>query len=51
MAMLTALLGGSVLLNVFTVELPSGRRSSYPWFIVGLALYAGLLTAVTALGE
>ncbi len=50
-ALLTALLGGSVLLNVFKEELPSAGHSSYPWFIAGLALYAGLLTAVTALGE
>jgi hypothetical protein len=50
-AILTALLGGSILLNVFKEELPSTGRSSYRWFVVGLALYAGLLTLVTALGE
>ncbi|MGY1823423.1 hypothetical protein [Geodermatophilus sp. SYSU D00079] len=50
-ALLTALLGGSILLNVFKEELPSSGRSSFGWFLVGLALYAGLLTAVTALGE
>ncbi|RBY90198.1 hypothetical protein DQ244_12065 [Blastococcus sp. TBT05-19] len=49
-AVLTALLGGSILLNVFKEELPSGGRSSYPWFLTGLVLYAGLLTGVTALG-
>ena len=49
--MLTALLGGSVLLNVFKEELPSTGRSSFGWFLAGLALYAGLLTVVTALGD
>ena len=50
-ALLTALLGGSILLNVFKEELPSSRRSSYGWFLAGLTLYAGLLALVTALGE
>ena len=26
---------------------PSGRRSSFPWFLAGLTLYAGLLTLIT----
>lgn len=50
-SLLTALLGGSILLNVFKEELPTGRRSSFGWFFTGLVLYAGLLTAVTALSE
>ena len=50
-ALLTALLGGSILLNVFKEELPSTGRSSYPWFLVGLVLYAGLLALITAVGE
>lgn len=50
-ATLTAPLGGSILLNVFKEELPSTGRSSYGWFMVGLALYAGLLALVTALSE
>ncbi|MGY1780618.1 hypothetical protein [Geodermatophilus sp. SYSU D01036] len=50
-AVLTALLGGSILLNVFKEELPATGRSSYPWFLTGLVLYAGLLALVTALGE
>ncbi|RZU32586.1 hypothetical protein [Blastococcus saxobsidens] len=50
-ALLTALLGGSILLNVFKEELPSSGRSSYGWFLAGLGLYAGLLTLVTALGQ
>jgi MFS family permease len=50
-AVLTALLGGSILLNVFKEEVPSNRRSSFGWFLVGLTLYAGLLALVTALAE
>jgi hypothetical protein len=47
--LLTALLAGGILLNVFKEELPSATgRSSYPWFLAGLVLYAVLLTAVTA---
>ena len=48
---LTALLAGSVLLNVFKEELPSDRNASFGWFLAGLVLYAGLLGAVTALAE
>lgn len=47
----TAFLAGGILLNVFKEELPSPRRSSYKWFLIGLVVYAALLTAVTALGE
>lgn len=50
-ALLTALLGGSILLNVFKEELPSVSRSSFAWFLTGLTLYAGLLALVTAAGE
>ncbi|BBE24656.1 hypothetical protein MN0502_35390 (plasmid) [Arthrobacter sp. MN05-02] len=50
-ALLTAALGGSILLNVFKEELPSNRNSSFLWFTIGLILYAALLTAVTALGD
>ena len=47
-SLLTALLGGSILLNVFKEELPSARRSSFGWFLVGLVLYGTLLAATTA---
>ena len=50
-AVLTALLGGSILLNVFKEELPATGRSSYGWFMVGLTVYAGLLTLITAVSE
>lgn len=49
-ALLTALLGGSILLNVFKEEIPSDRSSSFTWFLTGLLLYAGLLGLVTATG-
>lgn len=48
-ALLTALLGGSVLLNVFKEEIPSTRRSSFGWFVTGLVLYAALLATITAI--
>ncbi len=47
-ALLTALLGGSVLLNVFKEEVPSNRSSSFAWFSIGLVLYSVLLAAITA---
>ena len=50
-ALLTALLSGSILLNVFKEELPTDRQSSFGWFLTGLVLYAGLLGLVTALAE
>ncbi len=49
-ALLTAGLGGSILLNVFKEELPATRRSSYRWFLTGVVLYAALLALVTASG-
>lgn len=50
-AILTALLGGSVLLNVFKEELPSERNSSFAWFTIGLVIYAALLASITAVQE
>lgn len=50
-AILTALLGGSVLLNVFKEELPSNRGSSFPWFLAGMVLYSILLALITAAAE
>ncbi|MDQ3607487.1 MAG: hypothetical protein M3459_01085 [Actinomycetota bacterium] len=49
-SLLTAALGGSIMLNVFKEELPSDRASSFGWFLIGVLLYAGLLALVTALG-
>ena len=49
--LLTAFLGGAVLLNVFKEELPGDRRSSFGWFLAGLLLYGALLTGVTALEQ
>ncbi|WP_309070248.1 hypothetical protein [Arthrobacter sp.] len=50
-AILTALLGGSVLLNVFREELPSNRGSSFPWFLGGLIIYSILLALITAVAQ
>lgn len=50
-ALLTALLGGSVLLNVFKEEIPSNRSSSFLWFTIGLVLYSLLLGIVTAMDQ
>lgn len=50
-ALVTALLGGSILLNVFKEEVPAGRRSSFGWFVVGLVLYAGLIVLLTVVSE
>lgn len=49
-SLLTAALGGSILLNVFKEELPSDRASSFGWFLLGVLLYAGLLALVTVVG-
>ena len=46
-SVLTAPLGGSILLNVFKDELPSAKSSSSTWFCVGLGLYSVLLAATT----
>lgn len=51
MALLTALLAGSILLNVFKEELPSNWRSSFPFFLSGTLLYSALLGLVTAVSE
>lgn len=50
-AILTALLGGSVLLNVFKEELPSNRGSSFAWFLTGLVIYSALLALITVVAE
>ncbi len=50
-SLVSAFLGGSILLNVFKEELPTDRRSSLVWFTVGLVLYGVLLALTTALAE
>lgn len=50
-SLLTAFLGGSILLNVFKEELPSSRGSSFGWFTTGLVGYAALLAATTFFAE
>jgi hypothetical protein len=50
-SLMTAFLGGSVLLNVFKEEIPPERESRFGWFVGGLLGYAVLLAAETALSE
>lgn len=47
MNVLTAFLGGGILLNVFVDELAPERHASFTWFTVGLAAYSGLLAIAT----
>ena len=47
-SLLTALLGGFVLLNVFKEEIPEDRDSRFPWFLGGVVSYGALLAVVTA---
>lgn len=49
LGLLTSLLAGSVLYNVFKEELPDHDRSSFPAFACGLVGNAALLTLLTAL--
>lgn len=46
-AVLTALVAGTVLLTVFKEELPSARRSRFGWFLAGLVGYSALLIMLT----
>ena len=46
-SLMTAFLGGSILLNVFKEEIPSERESRFGWFVVGLVGYGVLLAAET----
>lgn len=49
--LMVAFLAGSVLLNVFTQEIPTGGRSHYGWFLIGMILYGILLSLVTLLHD
>ncbi len=48
---LIAMLGGFVLFNVFSDELPRASRARYPAFLGAISAYAGLLLTMAALGE
>lgn len=50
-SLLSALLAGAVLMNVFKEEIPTGRRSSFPAFVGGLLVYGVLLVAVTVVED
>lgn len=43
--MLTAILAGFILFNVFVEELPSPKKSTFLWFLVGIASYIILLSS------
>lgn len=43
-----AAIGGFLLYNVFSDELPSERRVRFPAFALAAGCYAGILVAVTA---
>lgn len=47
-ALLSAFVGGGLLMNVLHNELPEGSRSSYPWFTLGAILGTVLLLIATA---
>ncbi|MEU4637173.1 hypothetical protein AB0F90_22460 [Micromonospora chalcea] len=47
MNVLTAFLGGGILLNIFVDELAPERHSSFTWFTIGLAAYSALLAFAT----
>lgn len=46
--LLTALLAGAILMNVFKEELPTAGRSSFGAFLAGAGVYTALLVLVTA---
>lgn len=50
-SVLTAVLAGGILLNVFKEEIPSTRRSHFGWFVVGVVFYSLLLAGVTLLED
>jgi len=47
---LTAILAGSLMFNIFKEELPSPENSSFRWFISGVVFYLVLLAGSWALG-
>jgi hypothetical protein len=51
LSLLSALLGGAILLNVLDQELPARREVRIGWFLAGLVTTASLLTALAAAGE
>jgi len=44
---LTAFLGGGIMLNIFHEELPPARLSNFIWFSIGLGAYGMLITIAT----
>ncbi len=48
-ALLDAFLAGSILMNVFRNEIPSGEHSSFSWFVTGCVVGSGFLFVLTYL--
>jgi hypothetical protein len=51
LTLLSAFLGGAILLNVLDQELPARHEVRIGWFAAGLVIAAGVLTALAAAGE
>jgi len=51
LSLLSAFLGGAILLNVLDQELPARHEVRIAWFAAGLAVAATVLTALAAAGE
>jgi hypothetical protein len=51
LAIVTAFLGGSLLMTTFREELPTASRTRIPWFLLGLIVMSGLLIIALAVGK
>ena len=48
-ALLTAFVGGSILMNIFKEEIPDSTHSSFPWFSLGVGFGTAILFVITFL--
>ena len=51
LGVLTAFLGGGLLMTTFREELPAASRTRLPWFIGGVTVMAALLLSATVIGS
>lgn len=51
LAIVTAFLGGALLMTTFREELPTASRTRMPWFLLGLLVMSGLLIIALAVGK
>jgi crotonobetainyl-CoA:carnitine CoA-transferase CaiB-like acyl-CoA transferase len=51
LTLLTAFLGGAILLNVLDQELPARHEVHIAWFAASILVAAAVLTALAAAGE